>query len=318
MKKIFSVLLALVFIVSVSGCKNNAETDKNLQRIIEENGYDTEIDTSSAEIVTSSTLSEDVEGLRNSENYTLLLVSSKDDSKTVYNICAVDFENEKMALFEYGNSFPLSILKEGYIDTASRRIQQQNFNIVSTYIKEYGFDFTEYPSYADAYIRRITGNNGYIPLSEAQGLIDASLMDTFPNLLTYDSAEAVFEEGSAVITAYQCTTTIDGDEVTIGLDKDFNELYNSIDDGGAIVDDEEYEYDEFRFVDEDEQPEGTEIEEIPDTNETTMYRVRKSANDSSSQLGAFSDYNNAVKLAQSKKSEGYKVFDTNGKLVYTP
>ncbi len=318
MKKLFSAFLTLIFLISLCGCKKDAQSSENLKKIIEGNGYDIEIDVSSAEIVTSSNLPDDVEGLRNSENYTLVLVSSDDGSKTVYSICAVDFGNEKMALFEYGNHFPLSILKDGYIDIASRKIQQQNFNIVSTYIKEYGFDFTEEDSYADAYIRRITGSNGYIPLSEAQGIIDASLMDTFPNLLTYDSAEAVFEEGSAVITSYRCISTIDGDEVIIGLDKDFNELYNSIDDGGAVVDDEEYEYDEFRFVEEDELPEASEVEEIPESSDTTMYRVRKSANDASSQLGAFSDYNNAVKLAQSKKDEGYKVYDTNGKLIYTP
>lgn len=48
----------------------------------------------------------------------------------------------------------------------------------------------------------------------------------------------------------------------------------------------------------------------------TMYRVRKSANDAKSQIGAFSILENAKKLAD--KNPGYSVFDSDGKLVYTP
>ena len=52
------------------------------------------------------------------------------------------------------------------------------------------------------------------------------------------------------------------------------------------------------------------------TAKTTIYRVRKSANDSKSQLGAFSVFANAKKLAD--EHAGYSVFDLNGKLVYSP
>lgn len=51
---------------------------------------------------------------------------------------------------------------------------------------------------------------------------------------------------------------------------------------------------------------------------TISYRVRKSADDSKSQLGAFASLENAKKEADSHKDEGYKVYDMNGKLVYTP
>lgn len=52
------------------------------------------------------------------------------------------------------------------------------------------------------------------------------------------------------------------------------------------------------------------------TAKTTIYRVRKSADDSKSQLGAFSVFANAKKLADENAS--YSVFDLNGKLVYSP
>lgn len=47
-----------------------------------------------------------------------------------------------------------------------------------------------------------------------------------------------------------------------------------------------------------------------------LYRVRKSWPDAASQIGAFSVYENAVKMADANK--GYYVFDPDGKLVYTP
>lgn len=48
----------------------------------------------------------------------------------------------------------------------------------------------------------------------------------------------------------------------------------------------------------------------------TMYRVRKSWSDAKSQIGAFTNLENAKESAD--KNEGYKVFDDNGKNVYTP
>ena len=59
-------------------------------------------------------------------------------------------------------------------------------------------------------------------------------------------------------------------------------------------------------------------EKAPEKAKTTKveYKVRKSANDSKTQIGAFSSLNNAKSLA--KRTPGYKVFDDKGKLIYTP
>lgn len=54
------------------------------------------------------------------------------------------------------------------------------------------------------------------------------------------------------------------------------------------------------------------------TNTAISYRVRKSADDSKSQIGAFASLENAKKEANAHKDEGYKVYDMSGKLVYTP
>ncbi len=62
--------------------------------------------------------------------------------------------------------------------------------------------------------------------------------------------------------------------------------------------------------------EETPAEEKPDS--TISYRVRKSADDYKSQVGAFASLENAKKEAHNYKEQGYKVYDMNGKLVYTP
>jgi peptidoglycan hydrolase-like protein with peptidoglycan-binding domain len=49
-----------------------------------------------------------------------------------------------------------------------------------------------------------------------------------------------------------------------------------------------------------------------------IYRVRKSWDDAASQLGAYTVLDSAKDLADQHKSEGYQVFDPNGKVVYDP
>lgn len=51
---------------------------------------------------------------------------------------------------------------------------------------------------------------------------------------------------------------------------------------------------------------------------TPIYRVRKSANDGTSQIGAYAVLANAKHQADEHAAQGYKVFDMSGKLVYEP
>lgn len=60
---------------------------------------------------------------------------------------------------------------------------------------------------------------------------------------------------------------------------------------------------------------NTTATEKPKVN-TPIYRVRKSANDATTQIGAYVVLSNAKKQADSHT--GYSVYDMNGKLVYSP
>lgn len=55
-----------------------------------------------------------------------------------------------------------------------------------------------------------------------------------------------------------------------------------------------------------------------DDSDDIFYRVRKSPNDNVSQQGAFEDLDRAKAVADELKDEGYKVYDNNGNLIYTP
>jgi N-acetylmuramoyl-L-alanine amidase CwlA len=54
------------------------------------------------------------------------------------------------------------------------------------------------------------------------------------------------------------------------------------------------------------------------TSKETIYRVRKSANDAATQIGAWKNLASAKDQANKNAAKGYKVYDSNGKLVYEP
>lgn len=56
----------------------------------------------------------------------------------------------------------------------------------------------------------------------------------------------------------------------------------------------------------------------PVKSDPVWYRVRKTWADAKGQIGAFHDVNSAKELADSKAEDGYKVFDSQGKVTYTP
>lgn len=62
------------------------------------------------------------------------------------------------------------------------------------------------------------------------------------------------------------------------------------------------------------------VMEPPVVSETPAiaYRIRKSANDSDTQIGAFADIERAKSFAAAHAGDGYKVYDLNGNLIYQP
>ncbi|MBQ4631239.1 MAG: hypothetical protein IJB70_09675 [Clostridia bacterium] len=66
------------------------------------------------------------------------------------------------------------------------------------------------------------------------------------------------------------------------------------------------------------EPESEEESKETEKDDEIFYRVRKSADDADSQIGAFITLERAKALADANKDAGYKVYDNKGNLVYTP
>ena len=73
----------------------------------------------------------------------------------------------------------------------------------------------------------------------------------------------------------------------------------------------DYLYSKFPYI-------ASEVQKRLDGATEKLYRVRKSWSDSKTQVGAYKKLENAKKKADEKKSEGYKVYDWDGNVVYTP
>ena len=73
----------------------------------------------------------------------------------------------------------------------------------------------------------------------------------------------------------------------------------------------DYLYSKFPYI-------ASEVQKRLSGTEEKLYRVRKSWSDSKTQAGAYKKLENAKKKADEKKSEGYKVFDWDGNVVYEP
>lgn len=92
----------------------------------------------------------------------------------------------------------------------------------------------------------------------------------------------------------------------------------------VAVEEEPTEKDEQRK--ETEKPAPAPVEKKPIKKEEAIitptpsisYRIRKTADDSSTQIGAFSDLERAKAFAESHSADGYKVYDMYGNIVFEP
>lgn len=104
---------------------------------------------------------------------------------------------------------------------------------------------------------------------------------------------------------YRVRTTWDDAKSQLGA-------YANLDSAKALADQNKDHkvFDENGTMVYDPQPQPTPVQH--------MYRVRKDWADAKNQIGAFSNLDGAKSLADEHASEGYKVFDENGAVVYTP
>ena len=118
-----------------------------------------------------------------------------------------------------------------------------------------------------------------------------------------------------------------GNQIVAENEKEPEETAAPEDENPPIVEDEPTQDPEpTKTPEPTKKPEPVKTEPPKDTPEPTptaqpsgaKYRVRRSADDVKEQKGAFAELENAKRLADELKADGYKVYDMDGKLVYAP
>ena len=352
MKKVISVILILCFSLCFSACKND-DTDKKTN-YLKLSDFEKLLDGENADIAYSRKLDKSIDGIESS-SAKLVLVSYEKPYKTKkYAVCIADYDKIKVKLFDYGSFLPLRIIKEEIIDNFSAKNQIENLDIIYEFIAQYGTNCFENSNNSALYIKKLTKNDNPIRLSDAQLAIEENISSKSNELSVYSECQVIFEPASAVPKYYAfketdtnsktCWRAMNSDFVELpGVSYDsFEELKNfltedfrysdsddedsadkqnpSKNDNNADESQEQPESDKKDTDKKDTDKKDTDKKDTDkkDNNENIFYRVRKSADDSSSQIGAFTVLENAIALADSRSSEGYKVYDNSGRLVYAP
>ena len=193
-KKIVSYIIIINLCFILSACKNGM-SDKALQKIFIENGYSLS-DIEDLKVVKVINLENDIEGLDNSDDNKLVLVS-KDDK---YANVIVNTETRTVIDTVMGFA-PLNAVSDE-IQCADADTNIKNCIIYAKYLKKYGVDCLKNIEYATEFLREISGKDGVIDTEKARKAISNSTADIFPNINSADDVTVLFEENNAVPMYY--------------------------------------------------------------------------------------------------------------------
>ncbi|MBQ4526500.1 MAG: hypothetical protein II998_00345 [Clostridia bacterium] len=327
MKRIFLISLIFVIIMNFSGC-SDSEVTKRLTNA----DFAKAVGANSAETVYTRSVDNDIFGLDKDGKWKLVLVNYNDDAgRSRYSICAADYDNMQIIMFEYGDYAPLEVLYDEHIISFPHKLQSDNVDIIYEYISKYGFYCFEDVGVAENYIMRLTKNDEFIPLNDARDSISKYISAKEPMLDIYSEINIIFKDNSAVPLYYACRSNTSGRYMWSAIDRNFEdvsgtEFENYYELENFLIGDNKDEEREDKEENRNDEPENSDMPVVTDPDKgdavpvegKAFYRVRKSAYDADSQIGAFSVLENAKNLALSRKSEGYKVYDTDGNLIYAP
>lgn len=316
-------MLTLYLCLCFCACSQSDHIRKNQD--VKANDFEVLVSGKNADIKYSRNLPPNVNGV-NSDKVQLALVEFEDNSENVcYEIFTVDNAASKVALFDYGSYVPLQIVKEDYINHFSYNNFIDTVDIIYGYIEQYGMPCFDKIDTCKLFIKRLTKNNKLISVENARNSIEYKITSKSNELAIYQDVKIIFEDSSAVPEFYAFK---DADDYWRAMDSKFNKIPGAVfesygeiknyltkdteETSEKIIDSESSDTTE-KFTS-DTEPESHNSYEKADV----FYRVRKSANDTTSQIGAFNDFNYAKALADKNKKAGYKVYDNYGNLIYIP
>lgn len=192
-RRIVFILTAISLSLALSSCLNHI-SDRQINKILDAYGYSSDTG-EPVDVVEVIDLKPGTKGLSENDDNKLVLVHD-----VGYGIAIVNTITDELTIPEFWFT-PLNIVQtEIWNDDEDTNIE--DLNIIADYYEKYGIDCFEEQTYAEEYLREISGSSGIIPTDEARDAISGSAARMFPDISSSDDIKIIFEDGSAVPMYY--------------------------------------------------------------------------------------------------------------------
>lgn len=194
MKKVIISLITVLFTINLCACGNGI-SNRTLRKMLKENGY-------SSQIVNSSKIDATLDlKMKGSEGDKLVLVRCNNN----YALVVLNTKTNKFVDLAFGY-VPLNVIQQE-IWNCDKDVNIKDMNIIKKYIEKNGVDCFTYKTFAEEYLREITGKNGLVSTERAQRIISNSTTKIFSEIESSDEVTVLFEEDSAVPMYYTMEST---------------------------------------------------------------------------------------------------------------
>lgn len=191
--RIVFVLASISMALALSSCLNDI-SDRKLNKILDAYGYSSDTG-KPVDIVEVIDLKPGTKGLSENDDNKLVLMHD-----VCYGIAIVNTKTDELTVPEFRFT-PLNIVQtEIWNNDEDTNIEA--LNIIADYYERYGIDCFEDQTYAEEYLREISGSDGIIPTNEARDEISGSAERIFPDISSSNDIEIIFENSSAVPMYY--------------------------------------------------------------------------------------------------------------------
>lgn len=347
-KPILLVAIMFLLVSGLVGCNSNKVTDKSIRKMLAQDEEISKlIDVSS--VVIKAT--EDIDDKCN--KFILLYGTIVDTGNNMYFPILVNTQEKQASSIYWGA--PLKMIMQQVLLGEDEETNIEIFNRMAECIKLHGSDYLSSEENAIDFVNDITVNNNIIDLKTARKTIADQFINAsgkssnefevffekgtaIPKYYAVKSSERVYRWNSFVpesAYSYWSRTNRDSELLLEGMygpaygletvwkvvdiqnSKELSTSYNSIEEIKKKFNVDGQETISTKTVEKSSKKQQAENTDNNDTS-NKLYRVRTSYDNAQSQIGAFKVLDNAKRLADTHKAEGYKVFDENGTLVYEP
>lgn len=198
-KKILILVISIFISISLTACGNGL-TDRQLTKILKENGYTP----NKAKVLSVVDCPSNMEGLENGNNK-FVLTSDTVNGTTNHAFCIIDTDTRHITDIPFQYT-PLNFVQQG-IWLKDNITNMNCFNIARKYIEKYGVNAFTDKDHAEEYLRELTKNNHVINTVEAQDIINNSVTQIFPKITSPDDVTVFYEDNSAVPLYYATEST---------------------------------------------------------------------------------------------------------------